>query len=334
MPHELAHREDGQAMMFYAGELPWHKLGVGVKEAQKSSDAARLAGIDWDVQVGPVYGGPDKVEISHKRAVYRVTDGAVLGVVGRGYVPVQNREAFEFMDSLVDDRVMQYETAGALFEGRQVWILARLDDVRVGDDDHYKYLLLTNAHDGSRALSVFPTVVRAVCHNTVSLAFSSRKAEDTVWLPHTRNVLSRLDTARQILRLTTESQRRYIEWMQTLAQTTITENQYELVQTDLFGPLDDQTSGQREKAIETFRKIYDAETERVGETAYALANAVTGYGDFGINYRAREHAESARMMSIVVGSGAQFKAKGLTHVAKVAEVPMTFALNVGGARAN
>ena len=35
--------------MFYTREKPWHGLGTEVQEAPTSTDALRLAGLDWRV---------------------------------------------------------------------------------------------------------------------------------------------------------------------------------------------------------------------------------------------------------------------------------------------
>ena len=36
--------------MFYTREKPWHGLGTMVQEAPTSSEALRLAGLDWTVE--------------------------------------------------------------------------------------------------------------------------------------------------------------------------------------------------------------------------------------------------------------------------------------------
>lgn len=38
--------------MFYVREKPWHGLGVEVQEALNSADALKMAGLDWEVNVG------------------------------------------------------------------------------------------------------------------------------------------------------------------------------------------------------------------------------------------------------------------------------------------
>lgn len=104
--------------MMYVREKPWHGLGTRVEEAPTSSDALRIAGLEWNVVQRniQVCGGS---KIQNYKANIRDLDGAVLGVVSDRYKIVQNAEAFEFTDSLIGGDV-RYETAGSLNGGRKV----------------------------------------------------------------------------------------------------------------------------------------------------------------------------------------------------------------------
>ena len=75
--------------MMYVREKPWHGLGTMVEEAPTSSDALRLAGLDWKViqQNIQVCGGE---RIANYKANVRESDGTVLGVVTDRYRIVQN----------------------------------------------------------------------------------------------------------------------------------------------------------------------------------------------------------------------------------------------------
>ena len=110
--------------MFYTREKPWHGLGTKVMEAPTSEDALILAGLNWNVVQQPICTNFGEMIPGYKANI-RDSDGKVLGVVGERYQVLQNREAFAFTDELLGEGV-KYETAGALKEGRQVWLLARL----------------------------------------------------------------------------------------------------------------------------------------------------------------------------------------------------------------
>lgn len=208
---------------FMGGRRPaWHGLGTVLDEDVVTAERAiELAGLDWEVipvpieanitaggLVGPNYPGTvaddQTVPISSHRALLRSSDHAVLGVVGHAYTPVQNREAFAFMDALVDSGEAKYHTAGSLKGGKRVWLLARVGEgIRIGglDDELIDpFILLSNGHDGRASLTVTPTPVRVVCQNTVRMAL---KGSQVAWVArHTSGVTQRVSEARRTLGLT------------------------------------------------------------------------------------------------------------------------------------
>jgi len=188
--------------MFYNRETPWHGLGTRVEEALSSAEAIQMAGLDWAVQVQNLYAYHDwgYVTVPDLFGTVRLTDGRVLGAVGNHYKVVQNREAFDFMDSLLGEGV-RYETAGSLEEGRRVWMLARLDGEYFAPDGTAlePYMCLMNSHDGRGSLKVCMTPVRVVCSNTLNLALSSARRS---WAArHTSAIKSKIDVARDTLQL-------------------------------------------------------------------------------------------------------------------------------------
>lgn len=330
--------------MFYAGEVPWHGLGVGVAEAQTSSEAMKLAGLGgWEIGLSrfaseqvivqalkEAAAGEDSDEVLRGlnwsedwRAITRTgLDNRILGVASPSYRAIQNERAFDFLDSLVADRVMRYETAGSLMNGRKVWILARLDsDVRVGDDEYIEYILLVMGHDNFTSLRIYTTKVRVVCNNTLLQA--TRRATAAVRITHAGNIENKFETARAVLNVTTDTQRRMTDWLERLSRKKMTENAVLEVRDQIFGSLDDETPKRRRTAIESWMQVYEAERAREGRTAYTVFQTITGYGDHLLNLRERDDGEE-RMRSALGGSGNLFKQKGTKILTSVVEVP-TFA---------
>lgn len=333
MPHELELDESGGARMFYAGEAPWHGLGVGVEDAATSAEAIALAGLGgWSIslerfasessiQKYTLSQNPeDLIWAEDWRSMVRTgLDGKILGVATEAYRPIQNERAFDFLDSLVADRVMRYETAGSLMGGRKIWILARLDsDVRVGDDRYIEYLLLVMGHDNFTSLRIYTTKVRVVCNNTLLQA--TRRAESAVRITHAGNLENKFTTARTVLNVTTETQLRMTEWLNRLARKKVTEDEVIQVRDKIFGSLDDVTQKRRRTAVENWMRVYEAEREREGRTAYTVLQTITGYGDHFLNLRERPDGEQ-RLRSALDGSGQSFKKKGIQILTSVVNVP-------------
>jgi hypothetical protein len=71
-------------------------------------------------------------------------------------VPIQNHDAFGWLDVIVDQQLASFETAGYLHGGKTVWMLLKLPhqlQILGTDDVVTPYLLAVNTHDGSRAMS-------------------------------------------------------------------------------------------------------------------------------------------------------------------------------------
>lgn len=192
--------------MFSVRERPWHGLGTVLERAPSCAAALKLAGLDWPVQLRPLSATLDdadetRVLISSHRAVVRGDNQLVLGVVGSEFVPFQNTDAFGFFEPLVAEGLLELETAGALREGRRVWIMARLAGVDpaaiTADDIVDPFVLLCHGHDGSLALRVGFNPVRVVCQNTLNLALDEGAA--MFMLRHTSGLAEGLASIRDAL---------------------------------------------------------------------------------------------------------------------------------------
>jgi len=327
MAHEIE-IVDGVARMFYAGEVPWHGLGTRVEHALTSEEAIVAAGLDWEVELRPLYSGRTlrtAKRVDRFLAISRTSDNKVLGVATERYTPLQNKEAFTFTDSLVKDGVMRYVTAGSLMGGRKVWLLGQMEgDWRINGEQYCQYILLTAGHDASTVVDILPTNERVVCHNTLQWALAAGPAAAREFrIIHNPALPTKLEAARKALEITTEAFRNLQELLEVAQQHTLEAEQVKVVTEGLFGSLDEATKGQRAKAIETFQAIYAAESALNGETAYAMVNAIAGYADHSKRYHgdSEQRAESRLLSTIVSTGGAyRFKAKGIDLVKKVAQI--------------
>lgn len=187
--------------MFAVKTPPWHGLGKILENAPTSSRAIIEAGLDWGVSRVPLkYDGPDGtlLTVHHRMGIMREDTGEVLGICNPKFAPVQNEEAFSFMDDIVGrGNLVVYETAGCLGRGETIWLLARINDGTfepLSGDPVEPYILLANGHDGSRSLSARFTSVRVVCQNTLNLATAG--SASSISIRHSGDMLKKLEDAR------------------------------------------------------------------------------------------------------------------------------------------
>src|SRR5215472_5771331 len=111
----MAHEIESMA---YFGNRPWHGLGTTLGEADLYDwrCASRKAGLDWEVELVPLVTADTQAQVTH-RAVRRISDSRVLGVVGPRYAPFQNRDAFAWFQPFLDAKEAALHAAGALRQG-------------------------------------------------------------------------------------------------------------------------------------------------------------------------------------------------------------------------
>src|SRR5688500_2727646 len=99
MPHELDSRADGTASVFSFRQTPWHKEGTILNTAPSLEEALRLGGLDFDVDVRPLFvrSQPDSdlsltayCPAGNAAATVRTDRGTVLGIVTDRYQALQN----------------------------------------------------------------------------------------------------------------------------------------------------------------------------------------------------------------------------------------------------
>ena len=262
--------------MMYVREVPWHGLGTKVNDAPTSKEAIKLAELDWNVNPTVIYDANGK-EISGYKANMRDSDQSILGIVSDRYQIVQNSEAFEFTDSLLDEGVV-YETAGSLRDGKQIWLLARMPSTTILGDDVDPYLCFTNTFDGSGAIKVCMTPVRVVCNNTLNLALETTKRS---WSTrHIGDLAGKLHQAKETLGLAQEYMKKLDEDADRLANTKLSDAEIESIVSFIF-PIDYIKDTKRK--IENTNKMRNdfmtcymmPDIAQYRNTAYGLVNAAS-----------------------------------------------------------
>lgn len=198
-------------------EIPWHGLGKFFDKPLTITEALENLN-DFQVNKGKLLHVSDeiiemimsgqpvnhlfKVEdiVNSHNCTYRVDNNHILGVVGSGYEVVQNVDGFAFIDEVCHESKAKIETAGFLGNGERMFVTAKLPErFNIGiNDEVEQYILFTNAHDGTNAVTACFTPIRVVCNNTLNAALRGNSA-NRVYFKHTKNVSGRLNMAAQVL---------------------------------------------------------------------------------------------------------------------------------------
>jgi phage/plasmid-like protein (TIGR03299 family) len=274
--------------MFSVRQTPWHGLGAVLERPPATiAEAIELSGLGWRVEREPIAvdhaNGPER--IGGYWATVRQDTRTVLGIVGERYRIVQNHEAFQFLDQLLGS-AMHFETAGSLYGGRRVWVLATLPDhIQVGGDPVRPFVLLMNSHDGSTAVIAATTPVRVVCQNTLSVGLAHARQQFSI--RHTEQVSRRVHEARRVLELSIDYYQRFGALGDRLASERCSERQLAAVLEQLYptGPgeqIPARTRHSREHTKEQIVELFlHGETRgNAPHSKWAAINAIVEHADW------------------------------------------------------
>ena len=161
-------------------------------ELKTASECLINSGLNYQVEKVRIQTeGGMHISMDDYRAIRRADTKEVFNIARKSYEVVQNTEAFSFFDEIVGTGQAKYDKAFAYRGGAVVVLRAVVPhsfDVLPGDEVA-TYLQLVNSHDGSKALSIVPLVVRLVCTN--GLTALREQATKRVAVKHTQNGKSR-----------------------------------------------------------------------------------------------------------------------------------------------
>lgn len=179
MAHEID-MTNGRANIAFAGEVPWHGLGVKLNGDESIDQWVVQAGLNWEAVKSPVQftaGDGNTSTFAGRSVIYRSDTFDPLGIVSDNFHTVQPREIVEFFKDAAGQANMKLEVVGSLFGGRRFWATARVnaDELKLnGVDEVRPYVFLITAVDGSLATSASLVNTRVVCNNTARIALSEK----------------------------------------------------------------------------------------------------------------------------------------------------------------
>jgi phage/plasmid-like protein (TIGR03299 family) len=311
MAHELEVFEDGTAAFFAARTPGWHKLGTVTADSLTADEALKTAHLDWTVEKtdAPVAAPSNDGEllIADKYLTYRkhpVTgESNVLGVVGKNYTPVQNVEAFAWLDALTDESGAHFDTAGSLAGGKRVFVSMKFpEQIMLGGHDATDlYLLAWNSHDGTGAFHTVVSPVRVVCQNTLSAAIGRAKASFSI--RHDRQATTKVQQARETMGLTFKYAEAFQQEAEKMMAAQMTKDEFARMVEDLvpeFTGMTDRAKANVNITRSEIINVWDSPLQdNIRGTRWAAYNAVVDWADFTKKVKGQD-PEMARARRVVM----------------------------------
>ncbi len=307
--HNINYNNDtGRYSFVSAIEPSWHKCGQILDHVFTAAEAVEFGGLDFTVEKQRLF-TERGLDVPDYFATVREDSRAVLGLVGRDYTIVQNRDVFSFFDGIVGAGIAIYETAGCLGKGGVIFVTAKLPkEIVIGNDGPIEnYLVLCSSHDGSMAITAFFTPVRVVCQNTLNASFNNNT--NRVYIKHTQNVKERFVEAALVMGMHSEYLDKLEVAFRLLYDKRVSDQDMKSIITRAFLSKEEiktlaltgniELSTRKTNMVDGVVQYYHQATEidSIRGTGYAVYNAVAGYFQNVKNFRTDEQ----KMKSIVLG---------------------------------
>lgn len=295
---------------FTTRQAPWLKLGPQIDGDVNAAEAAKLGGLDFDVELRTARfesvsdkGNKTNKTVPTRKAVVRTDTEEFFDFVSTDYVPVQYSQAFSFMDEINP----RYTAAGVMSNGRQGFIVAQLPDITAinveinGEvDPHEYYVILRTSHDRSKAMEISLMPLRGKCMNQLALNSMTQSAPQRWSIKHIGNVDARLDEAQRVLKTAPKYAEIFANKARQLGSVAVTDEDSRSI---LKRVLPDKTK--RDETIDAIMATW-ANDPTVGfrGNGWGLANAVSTYYDWGRNDGTR--TDQSKFTSGLMGDTAKY----------------------------
>ena len=312
--HELTTHADGRVEFAYLASdgTPWHGLGKPMG-SDATIDQWRVdAGMDWSIRRSEIRYAVSRdatadslIKLPEQHVLFRSDTQDALGVVSKRYQVVQPGEVLEFFRDIAKAGGLELSAAGTIYGGKRFWATAKIGEASPTSlaDKIGGYLLISSSADGSLATEVRRTTVRAVCKNTLAMAFA--EAKDSVKVSH-RSVFNP-SQVKEFMGLNEAAWEAFRHNVTTLANIDVHEEEAGDFVAKLLG------GGEKVRESAGFTKILSlfngggmgAMNDGVFGTAWGLLNAVTEYAD----HHVRARTDQNRFVSSQWGAGNDLKQK-------------------------
>lgn len=295
----------------------WSGEGYDIDKEQELSTMLMEKGLNWATQKVPMVYHDTFESVPEHFALRRSDNGGLLDVVGKGYKPIQNIDAFSLFKTFMESGDVNLDTVGSFKGGSYVWGLARLKhevtvfNKKTGDyDKTVGYMMLSNPHVQGASFIIKLISKRIVCWNT----YVSALREDTPTIRMSHRTEFKIENLRNVARLSVQSCNESLSDYGNNAQKLLN---FDLSFTEAL-PLIQSAYGIKEDIkdsmiLQRLQWAYENQAGKQGNTAYDIFNGVTYF-----NTHFQGRSEESRLYNSVLGQQATINTKLFNSLLAVA----------------
>lgn len=269
-----------EAKIFVDRTTTWHAIGKSVEECKDMEQVLKASGLDYYVEKKPIFMNQKHDEffakIPNRFVTVRNSDDHPYDVVSDKFEVIQNRDAFDFVNYMGDE--LRFLKAGETQSG-MVYIIGALPEVDILGDKFTPHVLFRNGFDGKVKITAAICPLRLVCQNQFNFAF--KNAQNAMTIRHVKNAESKLQEARETLKLSADYMQELNAMAERFAAMKIGQDGLEKVVKYLFPiPEDTAINPFKRKNLENLRQAFLTAHEQEDNrnfkgTAWGLINAYT-----------------------------------------------------------
>lgn len=277
-------------------QATWNRIGTDITKAANIHEALQISGLDYKVVKQPIFLG-DGFMVPNQYATIQEGTDRVFGIVGENYTLVQNEDAFAFVDSIIDEG-LQFVKAGE--NDNLNYIIAKLPEHYIMDDEFVPYIIFQNSHNGYTTLKATICPLRIVCQNQFSMAF--RNADNKISLRHSASIHDRLVEARRVLQISASYMDTFTKEAEEMANIRLSYYQQERIIDKMFEAPENATNRKLitlEENKDFFVEILNSEdNQNFKGTAWGMMNAYTDYLTHLVPKRNTNTIDMAKFMAV------------------------------------
>lgn len=278
----------------------WNEIGTTLS-TNDFSTVLKDAGLDYEVTREPIFTkiGDKEYEIKDRKAIVRNSDNHIYNVMSGSYTPIQNKDAFDFINYIDEDIefVKAGETAGGL-----IYIIGKLHEMNILGDKFQTHVIFQNSHNGRYQLAMSICPLRIVCQNQFNIAF--KESNSTFNIRHTKSIATKVEIASKTLSSISDYMKVFNEKAELFANQKLSDRQVTKFIDYMFPINDDMSNTVRERVEDEkikFIKAYENEDNlNFKGSAWGLINGLTDYITHREFKRKVENANEKRFIETVL----------------------------------
>ena len=179
--------------------------GIDITNTSSYEEALTAAGLDYTIDKKPIY-LENGMKIEGKfAAVKSESEDVVLGVVGKDYIPVSNREAFAVAEEIVKEGAAKYEVGGPSLRSKNAadysksFLVLKGEDFDIEGDIFNSFIVFNNSFDGTSGVQYRVVCQRLACLNGLTRYLGGKQNQLYIKIQHSRQAPDKIREANKII---------------------------------------------------------------------------------------------------------------------------------------